>query len=439
MAARAACPEVGVLRVAKVARGGHGYYLEVAGDGVGGGVEAPGRWVGSGAGALGLEGVVTEQAIAAVWRGDDPVTAARLGRFHDRVEVAAFDLTFCAPKSVSLLHALGPPDVRDAAGAAHGRAVDAALDYVERRAVAVRRRVDGRTLPEPATAVASAGFLHQVSRALDPHLHSHVVVANLGRGPEGTFSALDGRGIYAHAAAAGALYHSQLRHELTARLGVTFEPLRAGRADVSGIGVEVRRVFSQRAAAIAAHLEERGLGGARATQIAGHATRPARDTGRSADELRPLWEERAHAAGLGPERLSEVLDRVPRVAPAGPDLADTGAVTEALARRGTSASRRDVVRAWCATLPAGAPAPAVERAADGVLEMLAPVPDHAGRVERCGVGERRHALPAPEIGRHRSQPDQRLLEQLLAARGMTPARERGLGRVPGDDVGLGIG
>ena len=428
-----------MLRVAKLWRGGHGYYLEVAGDGVGGGLEAPGRWVGSGSGALGLEGVVTEQAIAAVLRGDDPVTAERLGRFHDRVAVAAFDLTFSAPKSVSLLHALGSPDVRDAAGAAHGRAVDAALDYVERRAVAVRRRVGGRPLPEPATAVASAGFVHQVSRALDPHLHSHVVMANLGRGPEGTFSALDGRGLYAHAAAAGALYHSQLRHELTERLGVTFEPLRAGRADVSGIGVEVRRVFSQRAAAIAAHLEERGLGGARASRIAGHATRPARDTGRSADELRPLWEERANAAGFGPERLNEVLDRVPRVAPDGPDLGNAADVTEALARRGTSASRRDVVRAWCASLPSGAPATAVERAADGVLDTLAPVRDHAGRVERCGVGERRHVVDSPEIGRDLRQADQRQLVQLLARRGMTLARERGLVRVPGDDVGLGIG
>ena len=42
--------------------------------------------------------------------------------------------------------------------------------------------------------MASAGFVHRVSRALDPHLHSHVVMANLGRGPEGTFTALDGRG-----------------------------------------------------------------------------------------------------------------------------------------------------------------------------------------------------------------------------------------------------
>ncbi|HXQ58451.1 MAG TPA: relaxase domain-containing protein, partial [Acidimicrobiales bacterium] len=50
--------------------------------------------------------------------------------------------------------------------------------------------------------------------SLSPHLHTHVVVANLGRGPEGRWSALDGRGLYAHASATDALYHAHLRYEL---------------------------------------------------------------------------------------------------------------------------------------------------------------------------------------------------------------------------------
>ena len=427
-----------MLRVAKVGPGGHAYYLDVAAGGRGSGIEAPGRWLGSGASALGLNGVVTDDALGAVLRGDDPVTHDRLGRWHDRVAVAAFDLTFCAPKSVSLLHALAPDDVAGAVDRSHGRAVEAALDYVERRAVAVRRRSDGMPIPEPASAVASAGFVHRVSRALDPHLHSHVVLANLGRGPEGTFSALDGRGIYAHAPAAGALYHAQLRHELTTRLGVDFEPLRGGRADVAGIGVEVRRAFSQRAAAIAQHLDARGLGGAKAKEIAGHATRPPRQVDRAIDDLRPWWQERAQAAGLSPEHLAAVLDRLPRAPEPGPEPGHAPAVTADLAGRSATATRRDVIRAWCATVPRGAPASSVERAADDVLGALAPVPEHAGRVERCGVGERRHVLPGHEIGRAPS--DGRALEELLMARGM--GRERRapvLARALGRDDGLGFG
>ncbi|HLM96140.1 MAG TPA: MobF family relaxase [Acidimicrobiales bacterium] len=424
-----------MLRVAKVRRGGHAYYLDVAGNGTGTGIEAPGRWLGTGAGALGLRGEVDGDALGAVLQGDDPLTLQRLGPSHHRVTVAAFDLSFCAPKSVSMLHALGPPEVAGDVLAAHERAVDAALDYVERRAVAVRRRVAGALVPVPADAVAAAGFIHRVSRALDPHLHSHVVMANLGRGPEGRFSALDGRGVYAHGPAAGALYHAHLRHELTTRLGVAFEPLRHGRADIAGIGPEARRAFSQRAAAIAEHLSARGLGGARAHTIAGHATRPARDTNLSADDLRPLWETRARAMGLGPDHLGAVLDRVPRRPAPGPDPELGETVAEELGRRGPTAARRDVVRAWCGALGEGAPAAAVEEAADRLLESMPVMAAHAGRVERCGVGERRHMVGGRELIPGRGE-----LERLLAARGMQIMDpDRGVARGRSADLGFGLG
>jgi len=161
-----------VLRVAKVRKGGHAYYLEVAGNGPGTGIEAPGLWLGTGAAALGLRGEVSGDALGAVLNGDDPVTFRQLGRSHDRVTVAAFDLSFCAPKSVSMLHALSPAPVAGAVRAAHVEAVDAALQYVERQAVAVRRPVAGNLVPVAAEAVAAAGFVHRVSRALDPHLHT---------------------------------------------------------------------------------------------------------------------------------------------------------------------------------------------------------------------------------------------------------------------------
>jgi hypothetical protein len=320
--------------------------------------------------------------------------------------------------------------------AAHVRAVDAALEYVERQAVAVRRPVAGNLVPVAADAVPAAGFVHRVSRALDPHLHTHVVMANLGRGPEGNFTALDGRGLYAHAPAAASLYHVQLRHELTTRLGVAWEPLRHGRADVAGIGPEARRAFSQRAAAIAEHLSARGLGGPKARAVAAHATRPARDAHRSADDLRGSWEARAQAVGLGGDDLGAVLDRVPRRAGPGPDP-DLGEVVLAeLGRRGPTATRRDVVRAWCGTLGGGAPATAVEDAADRMLESMQPTVAHSGRVERRGVGERRHVVGGIQVTREPSE-----LERLLAARGMemTPAPERGASRGLGEDVGFGLG
>jgi len=449
-----------VLRVAKVRAGRHAYYLEVATGPGGTGIEAPGEWLGTGSATLGLGGVVEADALGAVLRGDHPGTGERLGRWHDRVSVAGFDLSFCAPKSVSLLHALGGPVVGAEVRAAHDAAVTAALGYVEQRAVAVRRGDGGVPVPVAAAAVASAGFVHRVSRALDPHLHSHVVMANLGRGPEGSFTALDGRGLYAHAAAAGALYHAQLRHELSRRLGVTWEPLRAGRADVAGIGAEARLAFSQRAVEIARHLSERGLGGGRARAVAAHATRPARDPHVSADDLRPSWERRARAAGLSPGRLEAVLDRVPRRVVTGPDagghaLASPTAaadVVEALGRRSPTATRRDVVRAWCGSLPAGAPAVEVEAAADRLLGSLPTTAAHAARAEGRGVGERRHVVggrvveqTAPALGVAPGRDDRAEhaeLGRLLARRGMelpAPGRHRDRARSRHEDLGMGLG
>jgi conjugative relaxase-like TrwC/TraI family protein len=350
--------------------------------------------------------------------------------------VAAFDLSFCAPKSVSMLHALAPAEVAADVLASHERAVDAALEYVERRAVAVRRPMGGALVPVPVEAVPSAGFVHRVSRALDPHLHSHVVMANLGRGPEGNFSALDGRGVYAHIGAVGALYHAQLRHELTTRLGVAWEPLRSGRADVAGIGVEARRAFSRRAAAIAQHMSGRGLGGSRARDIAAHATRPERDPHQSVDDLRPEWEGRAEAVGLDPGALEAVLDRVPRGHVPGLDPALGEVVAGELGRRGPTVTRRDVVRAWCGTLGEGAPAEAVERAADRLLGSMPMTAAHADRVERRGVGERRHVVGGRDMTPQRAE-----LERLLAARGMemagAPARD--VSRARDDGYGLGLG
>ena len=264
---------------------------------------------------------------------------------------------------------------------------------------------------------------------LSPHLHTHVVVANLGHGPEGTWSALDGRGLYAHAPAAAALYHALLRHELTTRLGVAWGPLDRGRADVAGIGGDAVRAFLRRATAIAEHVAARapegggparrhGGGAARARQVAAHATRPDRDVHVSAEDLRPQWEARALAVGLGPRRLDAVVDRVaPRRGP-GRDPVGADAVLEAppeLFVAGATVSRRDVVRAVCASLPAGGPAASVEAAADRVLASLSEADAGRRRASGPGVGERRYTLTGAGRARTPGAPD-RDLDHLLAAR-----------------------
>ncbi|MGH9024462.1 MAG: MobF family relaxase, partial [Acidimicrobiia bacterium] len=156
----------------QVAAGVEDYYV--------GSGEAPGVWQGRLAAELALAGVVEADQLRALLLGRDPVTDAELLGARRPRTVTAFDVTFSAPKSVSLLWAFASPEVASVASIAHVEAVAVALDLLERRAGATRQVVDGERQRIP-TGVAAATFVHRSSRDGDPQLHTHSVVVNLGR------------------------------------------------------------------------------------------------------------------------------------------------------------------------------------------------------------------------------------------------------------------
>jgi conjugative relaxase-like TrwC/TraI family protein len=104
----------------------------------------------------------------------------------------------------------------------------------------------------------AAAFRHRTSRAGDPQLHTHVLVANVVLGADGRWSTLDGRRIYAHAKTAGYLYEARLRSLLTRELGVAWGPVRNGIADIEGVPRPVLRrsagggLTSRRSSSVAA-------------------------------------------------------------------------------------------------------------------------------------------------------------------------------------------
>ncbi len=256
-----------VLSIAKLAAGQQNYYLNAVAKGVedyytarG---EVPGRWVGSGAPDVGLGGRVADADLHAVLSGVDPVSGRVLAGCGRRVP--GFDATFSAPKSVSLLYALGDIETRAAAVAAHEAAVDAALGYLERHAAKGRRGHGGIVQVETGGFVAAA-FRHRTSRLGDPQLHTHVLIANMAKGVDGQWGALDGRLLYLHKRTAGYLYQAQLRANLVRGLGVEWSPVRKGMAELAGIPQAVLRAFSRRRAEIELRMAERDvhtIGGAR--------------------------------------------------------------------------------------------------------------------------------------------------------------------------------
>ena len=96
--------------------------------------EPKGRWFGDAAAALGLSGVVDDGGFVAVLAGVDPFSGVALGRGFGERSVRGYDVTFSAPKSVSVLAAVADPAVRAEVHAAHEAAVDAVLGYVQRQA-----------------------------------------------------------------------------------------------------------------------------------------------------------------------------------------------------------------------------------------------------------------------------------------------------------------
>jgi hypothetical protein len=85
--------------------------------------------------------------------------------------------------------------------------------WVPRRGHGGVQHVDGQ-------GVLAVGFDHRTSREGDPLLHTHLVIANRIQGPDGRWTALDGRDLYRHRLAADAIYRATYQRELSSSLGV---------------------------------------------------------------------------------------------------------------------------------------------------------------------------------------------------------------------------
>ena len=344
--------------------------------------ESPGRWTGSGAEALRLGGRVDDDGFMALMDGRDPGTGERLKRVGGRSKVAAFDLTFSAPKSVSVLFAIGEPALAGALVEAHESAVDAALGYLEREACRVRRGRGG-VRHEVGEGFVAAAYRHRMSRAEDPQLHTHVVAANMARGADGRWTALDATPIYQHAKAAGFLYQAHLRAAVRERLPwVRWGPVRNGMAEIEQLAPAVLREFSTRRRQIEERERELVAAGVEVgdggREAIAHDTRGRKRYGIDTAPWRDVVRARAAEHGLGARELAALV-LGPARAPEMPDprrvsaeLAGAGGLTE----KQNTFAKREAVMAWAAAHGQGAPA-------------------RGGRARRSGVPDARRRAPCP--------------------------------------------
>ena len=362
---------------------------------------ATGMWRGSGAEALGLEGPVSTEGLVRLFDGEHPGTGEQLGRRLRKDGVAAWDITFSADKSVSLLWALGDEETRRQALEAFEDATGSALSYLESVASSTRgaRRVpvtdqqgrpvvgeDGaaryrtETWPIATTGYVAASFTEFTSRADDPQLHTHVVVGNRVQGVDGVWRALDARLLYRHKLAAGYLHEAVLRAELILRLGVRWQPVRNGMADIEGFTRHQIEAFSRRRRQLEEWRQEQGLADtAAAREVAALATRsPKRN--RPLEELHVQWKRRAAQVGLTDKRIVRMMGRSRQVTPADPEtLLERLASPEGLTAQMSTFGKPEVVKEIAAALPQGGSGDQIQTLADVFLETGDVVPLFLGR------------------------------------------------------------
>ncbi len=357
-----------MLTIGKLGIGQESYYLDKVAEGTedyySGEGEAEGRWMGDAAEELGLIGEVGPDQLKAMLTGLNPVDGEPLVGTRGvpvKGAVPGFDLTFSAPKSVSLLWALGGAEAGAEVSRAHERSVVAAIDYMQREACWTRRGAGGSEFVK-GNGYLAAAYVHRSSRNGDPQLHTHVLVANATKGPDGRWTRLYHPAIYDHAKTAGYIYEAQLRHELSRSRGVRWQEVRNGIAEVEGFADEHLRAFSTRRAEI---LEAAGTdASARARQVANLATRVAKEKGVSRETLRERWRAKASEIGLDCDGISRSFDPS---APAVARTVSTWQVDRAVTAGVSHFDRREAIQAVAGLLPEGAEAVQVERMADEYL------------------------------------------------------------------------
>ncbi|MFI5734994.1 MobF family relaxase [Kribbella sp. NPDC051587] len=325
----------------------------------------PGRWLGSGLAGLGGGQLrpgdeVTELHMEALFgRAEDPLTGRTLGepyrvykppskrieeqiralgidlsdadraaaiaeirraemRQKSRQAVAGFDLTFSPVKSVSALWATADVGVQEQIAAAHHEAVHDVFDLIEKHAAFTRSGHDGLAQLD-ARGLLAAAFDHWDTRAGDPQLHTHVVVANRVQGPDLKWRTLDGRVLYRAAVAMSEIHNVFLADNLSRRLGINWELRERGSQrnpafEIETVPDDLIQEFSARTeqieANLAALLDGRDVSPGRREmyvlrQQATLMNRPPKHTARPLAAMLASWRRRA-ARAVGADVIATI-------------------------------------------------------------------------------------------------------------------------------------
>lgn len=256
--------------------------------------EGQGYWHGKLSKRLKLGQVMDSLNFESVMKGLHPRTGKPLFSKNQNVKKAGWDLTFSAPKSVSLTWAKSTFQERKKIQEAQKKAVQTTLDYVEKYIAGVKRGKNG-IHKESGAGILAAIVDHYSSRELEPQLHSHAVIPNLCEAKDGKLMALDSRKIYLNQKTIGAIYRGQLATQLS-KLGYSLE--RDGESfRIASIPKDIETLFSTRTQQITKALSSSGVTSSASSHgdVVKVSTRKAK---REINErvLLPMWSDKINEA-----------------------------------------------------------------------------------------------------------------------------------------------
>ena len=304
-----------------------------------------------------LDGGFADTEVAARWLDDGVTPSGEAGRAFGTGGVHGFDLTFAAPKSVSLLRSLTDDVSEKVMQNAHVTAVEAAMTYLHEHAgyTRVHNRVTGMKDLQRLPGLVAIAYQHETSRCGDPHLHTHVILPNRQARADGRLVSIDSKSLYHEAKAAGIIYQATLRHVLHAERGFEWAPVdeHSGMAEIAGVTPASIKAWSQRSTRLREWAKDNLVvvdGEPTAAQLATaqKATRPSKPEQLAWEELKATW--RADARGLDLDRDAHFAARAHRRAQA--HILPRARIATALARIDKAAfTRADVVELIGAVMP----------------------------------------------------------------------------------------
>ncbi|MFH9118388.1 MobF family relaxase [Streptomyces globisporus] len=194
-------------------------------------------------------------------QGDSPKQAFKAGALGRRVTVTGVDFVFRPQPTIYLLWAFGDEETRRVIEAAHERAIERVLEWIEDEVAVIRYGKDGIYRVRPPGGLVAARFRHYQARSGMPLLHDHVLLSVKGQRLDGKWGSIHTTALHENTVAASALYNELVAAEVCEELGLATEPrtVTPGRRpvmEIAGVPHALIRWTSRRSDQITACLTE---------------------------------------------------------------------------------------------------------------------------------------------------------------------------------------